>query len=1213
MTMAFTDQKPREGVSVTATTTSSLPTCPGISRDVDNNDDEDNNNNNKNHKSSATRPRRLKACNLIDGRQQVQQVSDYCKNNCHTSLLQQSQPQPANVQMLRGEYHSQSQSNNGTFVVVEEGNVSDSSATHHQSVSKRQPKTGVEYSSCDHPKQRPRNNKKNTKKSNEVVKYSDPSSSAVSLSSLVTLRTPSEVDQHQQRLPQEVVDQTYEELELSLSPPPTPKTRHLFEDHIYENLTYIENCYRRLLPIRNTPPTPQEEDNIYENICDKCDQIFSGELCKNCAKHKSNNSVTSERKKRSFSDFFNSLKRRQKAEKKNPSASAVARKIEIVHNVDGFATTPFKANQTFDLQEICALRLVHQQQLQEQKQLLSTFKKEKEKEEVILRRKRGSGDPEVKDGESRECHRNKKKIHEEEDEDEDDFITTDLNLNSLRSAYETLVESLAVTTSPDGGFGAEVELELECVDCCSTTITNHLVAPKAGNSSGTLIELIDSPELNIPSTTSVTIDDETITPSPPHPVAVEVEATLTTPTTTENPLISQPLENKLCLSVRQWMTSLLYETNDDDEPVVESLVGGGDLNWYFVKHIPSRTFEERYASYSGWPNRSSSSLVRGSKESNNYKRSSSSCESDLNVRIDCFKSEVSKNLEQRLAAVDQGKGGADDSIIITVKEEICYQEEQLSISSDFDNEPIDNPPVVELVTHVEKSTTAPPSDIGAVLKKCNNSSVVLETNAVQNENKIAAAKVSLLSSTTGCRVGVCNWNCRRRRNAITESRRHSLKFQLITRQLLSAGVQNRVFCVAASFREQLVVLKGVLRVNRHLLRRHRGQLEVIRRNYQRGTWTTINELIMGVLSLVDSMKEAEKMNIIVGGATEDRPINGQNNLDGVAVRRQLQSYNIDQRVRNAGDWKRISEEGGSEATTTAEKVPESEEESIYQPIWKFHTVGIGRENTSSDTFDGSYNTNDFAEIGDTVEWEIAEEFEFGSSRETLLDSPSAASSMSSSSTATAAAAGGDQQSKTAASSSTTIEIEDEEEKSGSGDYAKDHEQPKWRFSYIPVCILYDLGSAANNMIIYNYDGNPTRRQICSCAGGGGGLRNKRIGGDKATPLSGVCESEKLLAAERNGPLSSVCKHKSRVVGYEDDEAAAAAKTTQCNNNCYAAGGTTKRRYDVGGVTVGSSNREEATNEKVMPPKVYLIPDSVAAWKFMLLDAHYAEDEEDVVK
>uniref|UniRef100_A0A1B0GQJ0 Uncharacterized protein n=1 Tax=Phlebotomus papatasi TaxID=29031 RepID=A0A1B0GQJ0_PHLPP len=60
-----------------------------------------------------------------------------------------------------------------------------------------------------------------------------------------------------------------------------------------------------------------------------------------------------------------------------------------------------------------------------------------------------------------------------------------------------------------------------------------------------------------------------------------------------------------------------------------------------------------------------------------------------------------------------------------------------------------------------------------------------------------------------------------------------------------------------------------------------------------------------------------------------------------------------------------------------------EPEKIYQPIWKFHTVGIGREAVAVDTFECSYNSEDFVEEIDSGEWEIAEEFEFSSSRECL--------------------------------------------------------------------------------------------------------------------------------------------------------------------------------------------------------------------------------------
>ncbi|XP_059618675.1 uncharacterized protein LOC132263111 [Phlebotomus argentipes] len=81
-------------------------------------------------------------------------------------------------------------------------------------------------------------------------------------------------------------------------------------------------------------------ENIYENICDKCGRIYSGDQCE-CTKPAP--------KSKKFVDFFGSLKRRPK------SAEPRRKKLEIIHNVDGFDSV-FSTKDTFDLAEICQLR-----------------------------------------------------------------------------------------------------------------------------------------------------------------------------------------------------------------------------------------------------------------------------------------------------------------------------------------------------------------------------------------------------------------------------------------------------------------------------------------------------------------------------------------------------------------------------------------------------------------------------------------------------------------------------------------------------------------------------------------------------------------------------------------------------------------------------------------------------------------------------------------
>ncbi|GAB0094022.1 Rho GTPase activation protein [Sergentomyia squamirostris] len=108
------------------------------------------------------------------------------------------------------------------------------------------------------------------------------------------------------------------------------------KSELYENLKFDgEYC-----EIEGTSGTSGE--NIYENICEKCGRIFAGDQCGDCTKPPSGKSS------KKFVDFFGSLKRRQKAESRR-------KKIEIIHNVDGFDGV-FSTRETFDLAEISQLK-----------------------------------------------------------------------------------------------------------------------------------------------------------------------------------------------------------------------------------------------------------------------------------------------------------------------------------------------------------------------------------------------------------------------------------------------------------------------------------------------------------------------------------------------------------------------------------------------------------------------------------------------------------------------------------------------------------------------------------------------------------------------------------------------------------------------------------------------------------------------------------------
>ncbi|XP_055840752.1 uncharacterized protein LOC129908349 [Episyrphus balteatus] len=135
--------------------------------------------------------------------------------------------------------------------------------------------------------------------------------------------------------------------------------------------------------VLNGCPTVSAEDNtnnIYENICDKCSQLYSGDECLFCLetsnKHIKENNIDNnvklsskkKLKKRLIHSLLGSLKRVKSFNAATTTSSSQVvnikspnRKLQIVHNVDGFENV-FSTNETFDLNRICELKQKQQQQ-----------------------------------------------------------------------------------------------------------------------------------------------------------------------------------------------------------------------------------------------------------------------------------------------------------------------------------------------------------------------------------------------------------------------------------------------------------------------------------------------------------------------------------------------------------------------------------------------------------------------------------------------------------------------------------------------------------------------------------------------------------------------------------------------------------------------------------------------------------------------------------
>lgn len=170
------------------------------------------------------------------------------------------------------------------------------------------------------------------------------------------------------------------------------RTEQLQRFAIYENLcefcgfaigngAYHLHCDANNKP--NSIPTETHQshqvksENIYENICESCHSLFDGEQCtsETCTRNTNPsilesvpkqtgevinvlvkkppiaNNTTHRQFSKQFSEFLGSFK--QKLTPKPSDSERKRPKIEIIHNTD---ETLFKTNKTFDLNEIVALR-----------------------------------------------------------------------------------------------------------------------------------------------------------------------------------------------------------------------------------------------------------------------------------------------------------------------------------------------------------------------------------------------------------------------------------------------------------------------------------------------------------------------------------------------------------------------------------------------------------------------------------------------------------------------------------------------------------------------------------------------------------------------------------------------------------------------------------------------------------------------------------------
>lgn len=106
-----------------------------------------------------------------------------------------------------------------------------------------------------------------------------------------------------------------------------------------------------IIQVQSSISEKQSNENIYENVCENCGQIYSNDKCLVCidANLKRKSDPVKRSQSNLFSGFIDSIRQKTKIKEKIPKPK---RKLEIIHNVDSV----FKTNKSFDLSEICRLK-----------------------------------------------------------------------------------------------------------------------------------------------------------------------------------------------------------------------------------------------------------------------------------------------------------------------------------------------------------------------------------------------------------------------------------------------------------------------------------------------------------------------------------------------------------------------------------------------------------------------------------------------------------------------------------------------------------------------------------------------------------------------------------------------------------------------------------------------------------------------------------------
>lgn len=725
------------------------------------------------------------------------------------------------------------------------------------------------------------------------------------------------------------------------------------------------------------------DENIYENVCEECGLIYSGEKCSVCAVKRTN------KKLNIFHGLIDSIKQRNKKVVKDKSASSRSkstgrRKLEIVHNVDSV----FQTNISFDLNEICRLK---SESLQK-----NVYGKLRRSDEYLLL---ASPKP----------------------------LNDSIHFDALKPSVSES-NFAHIKTSFPVSHGTQKNV--------TTTVLVPIIPPQklqqqqrlynsSNSRSSDGINSINNETNNYHDLSNINVAISSTSASSPLYIAAATSAA-TAPTATQllyenfsvecdNNSIVESNNNVTCSTTIQqqrltdvtqtqhtsnplielWMTSLKTYTEDYDE--LEQHM------YYNVKCIPSRSFD---------CNSNFSYTNISQRNSNNYigcASSGSDCNDSANLSAvrqitqirDCIRTSITEQLVQRLVNVamlsqpaircnscdmDESVRSAvnfNDMLLQSKRKAIYLKDEKLL-------EQINDMKMEAVRSDDEQSTMALES--ASILRPKNRHyESLLEDDEPPEPTDMEMKLLSLGPQKPNClRIKIVPQKCVRRKPAIrrliiiqemllsislnrallTYDKRLQMFLQRVYQcERLSKLDHARMLVAYFSIcSQQVVQCSGVMPVS--------GQQLLTRRPKE-----TISDFELVPPALLDIQK-TEKTDI----EHFQYPVSRSETI----VQKRLEDFQKPE--PSAQLVKMLSDFELKIKSKQSVSVPAVQcgEEDIYQPIWMFQTVGNGEEPIEEyhdDTRASYYDSSQFCEEVDNNEWELAEEFAYATeiSDETTVD------------------------------------------------------------------------------------------------------------------------------------------------------------------------------------------------------------------------------------